>query len=122
MADYSRSIGEVAVRLYHYTQKQYKNLVPFLETYYLITKSVADKQFSSKSFFAKPGQLSKLDVYFASLYFIPLKSYLESGKKVKPWKIYFDYCERKDGIPFVQMFLGINAHINADLSSSIRVV
>ena len=109
-------IGRMEVLLEYFKSKpRHKNLVPFLETYYLITKAVAEKQLKHPKFFRDPKSLGKLDVDFANLYFKPLKIYLETGRTVKPWQKYFEYCEQKNGLPFLQMFLGMNAHINADL-------
>ena len=117
-------IGRMEIILeYFKANPKHKNLVPFLETYYLITKAVAEKQLDHPGFFKNPSLLKKLDVHFAGLYFEPLKVYLETGKSARPWKCYFDYCERlDDGMPFLQMFLGINAHINGDLCTSLKSV
>ena len=96
----------------------YKRLIPFLETYYIVTKTVLKKRMDPPHFYDKPDDLERLDVYFASLYFQPLKKYIETGKSEPPWAGYFSYCE-KDGIPFLQMLLGINTHINSDLCTSL---
>lgn len=109
-------VGRMKVVLEFFKRNQkYKNLVPFLKTYYLITKSVAERRLERKRYFQDTDALDALDVYFADLYLKPLKAYLLQGKKLSPWRVYFEYCEKKRGIPFVQMLLGINAHINADL-------
>ena len=97
---------------------QYKRLIPFLETYHIVTETVLKKRIESPNFYDNPEDLERLDVVFASLYFKPLKTYLETGKSEPPWAGYFSYCE-KDGIPFLQMLLGINTHINSDLCTSV---
>jgi len=110
-------IGRMEVLLDYFKKKEkYNNLIPFLETYYLVSKSVAEK---NTKYYTNYKDLEKMDVYFASLYFKPLLTYLETGKCSKPWQNYFKYC-KEDGIPFVQMILGINAHINADLLMSLN--
>lgn len=113
-------VGRMKVLLEFFKRnKKYKNLAPFLKTYYLVTKSVAERRVEHKSYFSNPAAMDHLDVYFADLYFRPLKAYLLRRALVKPWQTYFRYCEKKDGIPFVQMLLGINAHINSDLLTSV---
>lgn len=113
-------IGRMEVLLEFFIRNpKYHNLVPFLETYYLITKSVAERSVEKKNYFIDRRGVEKLDVYFASLYFRPLKEFLLRGKCITPWKSYFEYCKHETGIPFVQMLLGINAHINTDLYASL---
>lgn len=113
-------VGRMKVLLEFFKRNpKHKNLVPFLNTYYLITKSVAERRLEHQKYFIDPDRLDALDAYFAQLYFTPLKNYLSQKKLQKPWQTYFRYCERKDGIPFVQMLLGINAHINSDLLTSV---
>lgn len=113
-------IGRMKVLLEFFKRNpKYKNLVPFLKTYFLITKSVAERQVEYKVYFDHPDKLQQLDAYFANLYFRPLKAFLLHGKILTPWRCYFQYCQRSDGIPFVQMLLGINAHINSDLLTSV---
>lgn len=113
-------VGRMKVLLEYFKRNpKHKNLVPFLKTYYLITKSVAERSLEREDYFHNTKKLHELDAYFADLYFRPLKEYLLNKKFKKPWQTYFRYCERKDGIPFVQMLLGINAHINSDLLTSV---
>jgi len=97
------------------SQKSLQPLVPFLETYYLVTRTVAEKSLEHAGYFHDPHHLQQLDVEFASLYFTPLDQRLTGGLQLGPWKTYFDYT-RHDRYPFLQMLLGINTHINADLS------
>lgn len=101
---------------------KYKSLCPFLETYLLITKSVAEKYSLKKSIFQNLPQLQNLDIYFAKLYFQPLLKYLKTKEKTKPWKTYFEYCELENGIPLIQLMLGINSHINTDLFMSLKKI
>jgi len=102
--------------------KEYTHLVPFLETYYLVTKTVADRTVDLKRHFKDWEAMEKLDIQFASLYFHPLKIYLESGRCLKPWQAYFKYFEEPKGIPFLQMLLGINSHINGDLAWTLSLI
>lgn len=96
--------------------QEYRGLIPFLETYYLVTRAVADKRIEYEHYFQDQDSINRLDVYFASLYFEPLKQYLLHKKYQAPWQEYFKFCEHPGKHPFVQMLLGINAHINADLT------
>lgn len=111
-------IGKMEILLDYYNKSKYTNLSPFLETYIFVTKNVAQKNLK-KQYYNNPKELEKLDIYFASTYFNPIYSYIELSKYKSPWKKYLKYCERKDSIPFVQMLLGINAHINYDLVKTI---
>ena len=92
----------------------YRALLPFLETYYLVTRAVAESGLDPHHFDDKPA-LDVLDIHFANLYFKPLLAFLAQGDKQKPWKTYFEHCLSPASRPFVQMMLGINAHINCDL-------
>lgn len=99
------------------SDKAYKNLLPFLYTYKLVTTTI----YNNLSLFEDQNSLEKLDVYFANLYFLPLYRYLNTNAKKTPWKTYFDYCEKDKCIPIVSVLLGINAHVNSDLLTSIQL-
>lgn len=112
-------VGRMELLLDYFAQyKQYSSLIPFLNTYYIITKTVA-LRLSEPRYFRNPAALQKLDVYFASLYFKPLAIYLNTGTAPEPWKTYFRYCSQAKGSAFLQMMLGINAHINGDLTKTV---
>lgn len=98
---------------------QYYGFVPFLQTYYYITKDAAQKYVARKHFFWSLHDYEQLDIYFAKLYFKPMLTFLEHGEMTSPWKQYFEYCQHPQGVPFLQMLLGINAHINCDLYKSL---
>lgn len=98
---------------------EFHSFVPFLKTYYLITRSVADKRLEKEEFFDDEDCLESLDADFARRYFEPMFHYLKTGEKKEPWKTYFEYCERQDSRPVIELLLGINAHINADLACSL---
>lgn len=109
-------IGRMEILLdYFATNPKYKNLIPFLKTYYWVTKKAADKYLLKKHYFWNMRDYEQLDIYFATLYFKPLLAFLEKKPITKPWQPYFEYCQKKDGLPLLQIVLGINAHINADL-------
>lgn len=99
------------------SNKSQKTLVPFLETYYMVTKNVTEKTIGKK-FFINKQKLEELDIVFASLYFNPLKKKLVNKRNNTPWKTYFEYCST-EGIPFLQMILGISSHINGDLPKAL---
>ncbi|MFS8131145.1 MAG: DUF5995 family protein [Candidatus Dojkabacteria bacterium] len=102
-----------------YSQSEYNHLIPFLKTYIAVTRSVQNHLSINKNFYKEPRLMEQLDVFFASLYFSPLKQYLEKSIEKSPWKIYFDFCENGSDIPFIQLLLGVNAHINADLYTTL---
>jgi len=109
-------IGRMEMLLQFFRQhKSYHPLIPFTHTYYLVTKKVALKNIQDQEYYQNFGEMQKMDIYFASLYFKALRSYLIKGELLTPWKTFFDYCSNTSGYPFVQMLLGINAHINGDL-------
>lgn len=109
---------EVVLSLFE-SQVTYHHLIPFLKTYYLVTKATAEKYILYKHYFSNLKDIEILDVYFAMLYFHPLLEYLEKGKCSQPWYQYFNYCTQADSLPMLQILLGINAHINTDLYSSL---
>jgi len=99
--------------------EEYNGLHPFLYTYCLVTKNVAEKCILNKNYFTNINSLQRLDVYFASLYFTPLLDFLNNNDVSPPWQTYYNYSKEKYPIPFIQILLGINAHINTDLYASI---
>src|SRR5438046_3520709 len=109
---------EVLISLFE-KEERFRGFLPFLKTYYFVTKAAAEKYIQRRHFFWDIREYERLDVYFASLYFKPLSAYLRKGVYDTPWKAYFDYCARDGGIPFLQMILGINAHINGNLYTAL---
>src|SRR3989344_1197886 len=109
-------LGKMDVLLdYFKHEHHYKSLVPFLETYYLVTKRVALKSLENAHFFNDVQEMDRIDIRFAELYFTPLLAFLDNHAMPKPWNTYFKHCLSPHSKPFVQILLGINAHINADL-------
>ena len=97
--------------------KNYRSLLPFLEAYIMITRDV--KKSSERGEFNNPEALEQLDKKFAELYFEPMRKYLVEGEKTSPWKNYFNYIEKNNSLPLMELLLGINSHINADLATAI---
>ncbi len=89
-----------------------ESFIPFLRAYRRITEKVQRQ----KNSFDNPSELEKLDLEFGKLYFDAMKAYFREGKKVMPWRNYLNYMERNDSRPLLELLLGINAHINADLA------
>jgi hypothetical protein len=100
---------------------RYHNLIAFHEVYYLVTKKVADYRYLKPNMFKDIDALNKFDVIFASLYFKPLKEFLMHSKSITPWETYFNYSKKDHTNHFVQMLLGINAHINTDLITALKI-
>lgn len=97
---------------YFFKHPEYYGFIPFLHTYYTVTKAVA-----GKTDFINPSALEQLDIHFASLYFNPIQQFLNNQTEhTSPWKTYFAYCKQAKGNAFLEMLLGINAHINSDLT------
>lgn len=101
-----------------FQEQELEGLLPFLKAYLRITKKVAER--SRKGDFNHPDELEELDIRFAELYFDSLEKYLTEGEKKPPWRKYFEYIERDDSKPVLELVLGINAHINSDLAQSLR--
>ncbi|MBI4407496.1 MAG: hypothetical protein HY565_03285 [Candidatus Kerfeldbacteria bacterium] len=97
-------------------QPKYRGLIPFLQTYYLVTKAVTAAGMQRRTFYDQPAALERLDSVFADLYFKPLERWLAGQRRQPaPWKTYYTYCQSGHGNAFVELLLGINAHINGDL-------
>lgn len=94
---------------------EFEHINAFLKTYYYVTKNVATAYYNNKEQYEDYQELERLDVLFANKFFQPLLSYLNHQEKISPWQNFFEYNQSKYNIPFLQMLLGINAHINADL-------
>lgn len=94
------------------------SLVPFLDAYLRITQDVKKK--SDTGEFNNPEALEELDKEFAELYFNPMKKYLIDGEKTEPWENYLRYTEKNNSMPLMELLLGINAHINADLATALH--
>ena len=99
-------------------KNDYSSLLPFLEAYIRITRDV--KKSADRGEFDDPEALEELDKEFAELYFEPMRKYLVEGEQTSPWENYFKYIERSDSIPLVELLLGINSHINADLATALH--
>lgn len=100
-----------------FQEEELEGLLPFLRAYLRITKKVAER--SRKGDFNHPDELEELDIRFAELYFDSVEKYLTEGEKKPPWRKYFEYIERDDSKPVLELILGINAHINSDLAQTL---
>lgn len=98
----------------------WQNLVPFTKTYFYVTREVASRSTLAKSEFQNFADMEKLDIKFAQLYFTPLRLFLTEGIKLSPWQQYFTAVEQPNPSAFMMVLLGINAHINADLSQALH--
>lgn len=104
-------------------QPRHRGLMPFLQTYYLVTKAVTGAGMHRSSFYHNPAALERLDLAFAELYFIPLERWLAGQRKqLTPWTTYYAYCQSGLNNAFVELLLGINAHINGDLPIALHTV
>jgi len=113
------SVAQTMRELRNFLEKQDKtSMLPFLDAYLKITEEVIEEK--RKNNFEQPERLSKLDIRFAELYFDAVQAYLIEEEKKEPWKTYFHYIEKEDSKPILELLLGINAHINADLTQVLR--
>ncbi len=118
------AVGRMDMTLeYMRRQPQYRGLIPFLQTYYLVTKAVTAAGMQRRKFYSNQAALERLDITFASFYFKPLERFMTGQRtQLSPWKSYFTYCQSGHGNAFVELLLGINAHINGDLPIALSAV
>lgn len=96
------------------------NLIPFHDTYFLITRSVLSKL--GTGFFENDDNMTSFVLSFAKFYFDALNQYFK-GESVSPaWQYMFNQCERNLLPRFVYLLLGVHAHINQDLSLCVRAL
>lgn len=100
--------------------QEFNHFIPFLQTYLYVTKGVAERIRNSDGFFKDINKMEQLDVFFAKLYFDPLREFICNGKLTSPWKNYLLFCREGYDSPFIQLLVGINVHINSDLTNSIH--
>lgn len=100
-------------------EEKFNHLLPFLTVYRHVTQEVILLNSSKRSGFHDTKSLAELDVYFAKLYFDPLRKFLLTGKPQTPWAGYYKFCSEGVDSPLLQMLLGINAHINGDLTTAL---
>lgn len=91
-----------------------RNLRAFNKTYLIITKNVLNKL--DTGYFKKDSVMRAVDTVFGDYYFQALHGYINNGKCPLAWKILFDACRENSHYQFVYMALGVNAHVNNDLS------
>ncbi len=94
-----------------------QNVSAFNNTYLIITQNVYKK--IGTGYFTYDDVMTNVDIVFASYYFNALKSYVEGVKTPPAWKILFDECKENSHHQFIYMALGVNAHVNNDLSQSL---
>ena len=90
------------------------NLIPFHDTYFLITTSVFSKL--GTGFFENDENMSCFVLSFAKFYFDALDQYFKGESVSSAWQFMFNQCERNNLPRFVYLLLGVHAHINQDLS------
>lgn len=120
------SIDEVLVRLEAIgeyaagssTRGKEDGIASFTELYHVITSTIRDMV--RGGLFAAPGFLVQLDIEFAERYFAAIRAH--AGGRDRPprcWELLFDNREDPD-IPAVHFaVVGVNAHINVDLSAAL---
>ena len=96
------------------------NLIPFHDTYFLITKSVFSKL--GTGFFENDENMTSFVLSFAKFYFDALDQYFKGESVSSAWQFMFNQCERNHLPRFVYLLLGVHAHINQDLSLCVRAL
>ena len=96
------------------------NLIPFHDTYFLITKSVFSKL--GTGFFENDENMISFVLSFAKFYFDALNQYFKGESVAAAWQFMFNQCEKNHLPRFVYLLLGVHAHINQDLSLCVRAL
>ncbi|MFY8013039.1 MAG: DUF5995 family protein [Saprospiraceae bacterium] len=96
------------------------NLIPFHDTYFLITRSVLSKL--GTGFFENDDNMTSFVLSFAKFYFDALNQYFKGESVSSAWQFMFNQCERNHLPRFVYLLLGVHAHINQDLSLCVRAL
>ena len=96
------------------------NLIPFHDTYFLITKSVFSKL--GTGFFENDENMISFVLSFAKFYFDALNQYFKGESVSAAWQFMFNQCEKNHLPRFVYLLLGVHAHINQDLSLCVRAL
>ena len=96
------------------------NLIPFHDTYFLITTSVFSKL--GKGFFENDDNMTSFVLSFAKFYFDALNQYFKGESVSSAWQFMFNQCEKNHLPRFVYLLLGVHAHINQDLSLCVRTL
>jgi hypothetical protein len=95
-------------------KNEQSNLIPFHDTYFLITKSVFSKL--GTEFFENDENMTSFVLSFAKFYFHALEQYFKGESVSAAWQFMFNQCESNTLPRFVYLLLGVHAHINQDLS------
>ena len=96
------------------------NLIPFHDTYFLITTSVFSKL--GTGFFENDDNMTSFVLSFSKFYFDALDQYFKGESVPSAWQFMFNQCERNHLPRFVYLLLGVHAHINQDLSLCVRTL
>jgi hypothetical protein len=100
------------------TGKDYAALQDFIKVYLLVTERVVDSRFGQEKYFTNIKKLNELDVHFCKYYFNAVAGFLLTGSTKTPWINTFKYSNESN-MPFTNVLMGINSHINGDLAVSL---
>jgi len=64
-------------------------------------------------------RMDRLDTIFANRYFQALAVWRAGGRPTGPWRVAFEFAAEERGIALQHLLLGLNAHINLDLSVAV---
>lgn len=96
----------------------FKNIGAFNSTYLIITKAVNTKVHDG--FFNYPQIMERVDVIFSKYYFSAFDNYIRGKSVPIPWRTLFEISKINKHYKFIYMAMGVNAHVNNDLSQSLR--
>lgn len=123
----SEKLGDIQSLILHFDRVKVQllknnqpNLIPFHDTYFLITKSVFGKL--GTGFFENDENMTSFVLSFAKFYFHALDQYFKGESVSSAWQFMFNQCESNHLPRFVYLLLGVHAHINQDLSLCVRAL
>jgi hypothetical protein len=94
----------------------------FLTLYGIVSTEMRDQV--RQGAFADPDWVHRYAVAFANLYTRALTAY-DAGRLhdvPKAWRLCFDQARAGEGLVLQDMFLGVNAHVNADLPYALTAI
>jgi hypothetical protein len=92
-------------------------LIPFNETYRIITSAVCNKL--GTHYFDNDLLMQQFDIAFSHYYFNALHGYVNQTNIAPSWKILFEACRYNRYPQFIYLALGVNAHVNNDLPQTL---
>lgn len=89
----------------------------FPALYLQVTRAVSEG--IDAGYFDDGERMDRLDTVFANRYLQALAVWRAGGRPTGPWRVAFEFAAEERGIALQHLLLGMNAHINLDLSIAV---